>query len=53
MSQRLTRTKGRAVLGFQNHLLIEKKFLQFHVRRELEAQWPNDFFEEVLQSLLS
>ena len=36
------------MLGFQNHFLIEKKFLQFHVRCELEAEWLNPLFEELM-----
>ena len=41
------------MLSFQGNLLIEKKFLQLRVRRELEAQRLNDFLEEVSQGLLS
>jgi hypothetical protein len=37
------------MLGLQDHLLIEKKFLQLRVRRELEAQRLNDLPEEVPQ----
>jgi hypothetical protein len=46
--QRLARAEWGAVLGFQNYLLIEEEFLQFHVRCELEAERPDDLLEEVL-----
>ena len=48
---RLARTKGNPVLAFQDHFLLEQKIHQFRVGRKLESQWPNDFFEEIIQSL--
>ena len=40
------------MLDFQDHLLLEQKIRKFRVGRELEAQWPDDLLEKIVQRLL-